>query len=427
MVSNTTQTVVVDGVDLASPVYKRSESEVVGGQLYVANGTTEGLGAMAFVKTDNIVGYYIKPIMLHETTVYDISGIVTPTDTTVYMSVNYNKRDFSSLKNNVIATAYADNDGNFNFSNVTWSGGSVYLWTTIWAEDAPTVSLTYDLSVVDYIPVAGKIESYSFLEPEGDYKAPRYAVTGTCSKDIEKIYVSATDNTTDITVLMKTLTRKQTFTDVGTSGTRTFEFEYDGEYDQNYVVWCITTAEGDMTVNSVTVKSETSVCLSGDTMITMADGSYKRMDNISVGDIVLTKDGVPSCVKTVRCGQFSDYHTLYHFENDITIDETHPHRFYNVDQGFWQRLQNWNIGDHAIDQYGNKVALLSVEHLQEQAEMFGIWTETGTYYANGLLSGQASCNKKLLEDASAEQAVDMMLSADEEWLLRLMGLEGDLP
>ena len=130
---------------------------------------------------------------------------------------------------------------------------------------------------------------------------------------------------------------------------------------------------------------------------------------------------------TVTANYVKQYTVTFVDEDGTVINETHPHRFYNVDQGFWQRLQAWKFGDHAINQNGENVALVSVERIDERIEMFGIWTDSGTYYANGLLSGAAFCNKELLAEASAEQAIDMMLSTDEEMLIQLMGLEGVLP
>jgi hypothetical protein len=150
-----------------------------------------------------------------------------------------------------------------------------------------------------------------------------------------------------------------------------------------------------------------------------------ELDNIGSGEGYYITNGYAVPITWEKASRKAQ--TKYYFEDGTIINETHPHRFYNVDQGFWQRLQLWNIGDHAINQDGNKIALVSVERLEENIEMFGIWTDNGTYYANGLLSGAAFCNKELLAEATAEQAIDMMLSADEELLVQLMGLEGVLP
>lgn len=421
MIANTAKTILVDGVEGVNPVFKRSEDTVVEGQFYVVGNNGNGLGGGAITITDEIVGYFIKPIMLHEVSVYEITGIATPGDTLVYLSSGFEKESISALRDNVIATAYADAEGNFKFPYVFYPDGTVSLWMVTLAQDATTASLTYELSVVDYDPNIGDLLTYSFNEPEGEHPHPRFTITGTCSEDIETIYLSNAENAMSVTSLMETMCCSVAPID------GTFTIEYTGEYALDYIVWGLSKLGGHLTVNQITIENDDSVCLSGDTMITMADGSVKRMDNICVGDIVLSKDGLPSRVHTVRNGRFSDYHILYHFEDGTVIDETHHHRFYNIDQGFWQRLQLWNIGDRAVNQDGKEIALVSVKRIEEKAEMFGIWTDSGTYYANGLLSGAASCNKELLAEASAEQAIDMMLSTDEEMLIQLMGLEGVLP
>lgn len=421
MITNTSKTIIVDGVDGVNPVYKCSATEVADANFYVVGQNNSPLGAAAITITGEIKGYFIKPILLHEVSVYDISGVATPGDRMVYISSGFNGSSIDALRNNVIASAYADKEGNFKFSNIAYPDGTISLWFVALAQDATTASLTYELSISDYDPNIGNLLTYSFNEPEGEHEHPLYTITGTCSEDIEAIYMSSTENVVGVAHLMENMCWATTPSD------GTFTIKYTGEYDQNYIIWSLSRTDGYFTVDEIIITNDDAVCLSGDTMITMIDNSYKRMDEICVGDIVLSKDGLPSRVHTVRRGCFSNYHTLYYFEDGTIINETHPHRFYNVDQGFWQRLQLWNIGDHAINQDGNKIALVSVERLEENIEMFGIWTDNGTYYANGLLSGAAFCNKELLAEATAEQAIDMMLSADEELLVQLMGLEGVLP
>jgi hypothetical protein len=423
MIKNTAKTIIVDGVNVSGVVYKRSNTgEVAESLTWVADGKGGYLGTGAVTITGEIKGYFIKPIMLHEGSVYDISGVVTPGDRMVYLSSGFERGSVDALRDNIIASAYADKEGNFKFSNIAYPDGTISLWVVIFAQDATTASLTYELSISDYNPNIANLLTYSFNKPEGEHKHPRYTITGTCSEDIEIIYMSITKNATSVARLMENMCCSVSPIE------GTFKIEYTGEYELNYIVWSLSNkTDGYLAVNEITITNDDSVCLSGDTMITMIDGSTKRMDEICAGDIVLSKDGLPSRVHTASRGRFSNYHTLYYFEDGTIIDETHPHRFYNVNQGFWQRLQLWNIGDHAINQDGNEIALVSVERLEDNIEMFGIWTDNGTYYANGLLSGAAFCNKELLAEATAEQAIDMMLSTDEEMLVQLMGLEGVLP
>ena len=422
MITNTPKTILVDGISAVAPMYRRNETETAEAQFYVVGNDKKRLGAFGYTVTDEIVPYMVKPIVLHSASVYDISGVTIPGDVTVFISSGFTKGSIEALKNNVIAATYADHNGNFNFSNIHSSNGMISMWICTVAQDAPTASLTYELSISDYNPEVGELLTYRFMEPEGNYKNPLFTISGSCSDDVEKVYLSCIESAESVIRLMETMCASCIPADDGS-----FIIKYSGDYDENYIIWGISKSNGTLVVDDIFIEEDASTCLSGDTLITMADGSQRRMDSVCVGDTVLSRNGAISRIHTVKHNRFSDYHTLYHFEDGTVIDETHPHRFYNVDQGFWQRLQLWNIGDHAVNQNGAEVALMSVERLDEKAEMFGIWTDDGTYYANGLLSGAAFCNKELLEEATAEQAVDMMLSADESWLLELMGLEGELP
>lgn len=431
MITNRTATVVIEGLSGANTLFKRNEEEKTYGRFYVVKENFEdgepagltGISGDVFVVTGEKVAYFIKTITLYENIFYDISGKAIPGDLTVFLSSGFTKGDIEGLKNNVIATTYADKQGNFKFESVFCEGndGVVAMWIPISLENVATASLEYSLSVAIHDSALGNILTYSFLKEKGSYTKPFFTITGTCTKNIEKIFLSKIDNTFDLAQLMETLcTAKDT-------ENGKWKIEHSGEYDQNYVLWCATANEGSFTVDEILLTEDTTTCLSADTLITMADGSKCRLDNISIGDEVLSANGAITKVYNVRRGHFNDTHTFYTFEDGTVIDETHPHRFYNVEQGFWQRLQSWKIGEHAMKENGEKVALISVEHVHEPAEMFGIWTDSGMYFANGLLSGAAFCNKELLKEASAEQAVDMMLSADEDWLLQLMGIEGELP
>lgn len=154
-------------------------------------------------------------------------------------------------------------------------------------------------------------------------------------------------------------------------------------------------------------------CLAADTLITMADGTQRRIDSLSVGDEVLDKQGKANTIYRIGSGLFGP-HTYYYFSDGTIINEVAKHRFYNVEQGFYQLMGLWNIGEHAINQNGELIELIKVEYGEGEKEQFGIFTVTGNYYANGLLSGQARCNTEFLADMTVEKAIDMLLSIDSE-------------
>ena len=421
MITNRNASVIVDGVKTVSIAYKKDEETMSYGNFYVANGRKESLGTDSFVVDGEIVGYCVKQIVLHKSAIYKIAGTVIPGDCTVFVSSGYERANISYLKEHVIASTHANAEGKFEFNNISCEDGVITMWISILPEYTSTTCIEYALTVTAHNLGGNKILVHSFSEPKGEYQEPLFTISGTCTRDIDRVYISRAESDANIDLLVETLCD---FADVSAGA---FKIECSGEYELNYVVWCLTQRNGTFTVDSILVSADTKTCLSGDTLITMADGTQKRLDNLEIGEEVLIDNGATSRIHTIKRGYWSDFHTLYYFEDGTIIDETHPHRFYNVDQGFWQRLQNWKLGDHGINVDGKKVAMTDKKRIEEKTEMFGIWTDSGTYYANGLLSGAAFCNKKILEEASAEQAVDMMLSADESWLLQLMGLEGELP
>lgn len=155
-------------------------------------------------------------------------------------------------------------------------------------------------------------------------------------------------------------------------------------------------------------------CLGKGTLITMQDGTKKPIEEIQIGEYVLDCNNEPNKVIYVSRNRFADYHTLYYFDNGTVIDEVNKHRFYNIEQDFYQLLKFWKIGEHGISENGEQIALINKEIVEESAEAFGLYTKQGNYYANGLLSGQAFCNKRFIADMSASKAVDMLISIDNE-------------
>lgn len=273
------------------------------------------------------------------------------------------------------------------------------------------------------------------------YAPAMYQIYGTCSDDVERVYLTLRMST----VIYDTDALSSWSKELGVGdyaylsnhiiassepSDGTFMLTYDDGGQTDYVshvcvVWAELKDGTSLSIDEIIVGEGS--CLSGDTLITMMDGSQCRLDEIQVGTFVAAASGKKTRVNRIARGYFNDHHILYHFSDGTIIDETHPHRFYNVEQGFYQILNKWNIGDHALNQNGEKIALVSIERFDEHAEMFGIFTDSGTYYANGLLSGMAMCNKQFLSNATAEQAVDMLLSVDERIVLQLLGMEELLP
>lgn len=142
------------------------------------------------------------------------------------------------------------------------------------------------------------------------------------------------------------------------------------------------------------------VCLTGDMLITLADGSQKRIDEITLEDKVLSynpetmrleEDTITYCdsdrIKTDK------KYDIYTFSDGTIIKTVHRHRFYNVERQAMTYMDEWKIGEHAINIDGTEIELVNHETIKKIIRHFTIFTKNQNYFANGLLSGNRYTNK----------------------------------
>ena len=139
-------------------------------------------------------------------------------------------------------------------------------------------------------------------------------------------------------------------------------------------------------------------CLTGDTMVTMADGTCKRLDQIELGDkvlcinpetlqqdedtVVYTDKNDPDYNKT------SDFYDLWEFSDGSIVKTCVHHRFYNVESQSFKYINEWKIGEHSINQKGEVVELIKHEVVNRIVRHYKISTaKYYNYYANNLLTG----------------------------------------
>lgn len=240
------------------------------------------------------------------------------------------------------------------------------------------------------------------------------SVFGTCPRDVDVVYISIGTEDQTQEELESTI-KSNAMSQPNENELEPFSYEISlNDTTGNYVVWCISELETGLTAEFDGTFQESTPCLSGDTYITMANGELKRLSKIQPGDKILAGDGSSTVVLKTARGIWQPFHILYYFEDGTIIDEISDHRFFNVEQGFWQKLNRWNIGDHAKRQDGKEIALIKKERVDEPAECFGLWTESHEHFANGLLGGEAAANIPFIEDAELDYAMDMVMSLTEE-------------
>lgn len=135
-------------------------------------------------------------------------------------------------------------------------------------------------------------------------------------------------------------------------------------------------------------------CLTGDTLITLTDGSSKRIDQLTLNDKVLSYN--PKTLQlepdeitytdATENKSFTEY-DRWTFEDGSVVKTVHRHRFYNVERQAMVYMDEWKIGEHAITVDGKKIALVDHETISEEVHHYTIFTKNQNYFANGLLSG----------------------------------------
>lgn len=407
----------------AATRYKAPDGMVKQGSWMVADGRGGGK------QPGYVLGCYDAPYgvayataALASTASYDLTGEVIPAVSTVYLSRAGYGATPEELEAGVIATVQSDDTGAWSYEGLEGFDGTLWAWIKVTGAvlDALDAGVSCDMTVsihetedevLQHVILGG-------IAPNED-AYPTITITGARPEAVT-VYVST--YAPDDALTVEALTPQVISSAAAEAGN--YSITFDGAWDQGYVVWCQSELPG--LTASMTYTSQ--ACLAGGTLITMADGSRKRLDEVRPGDLLLAGDGTTTRALRVARGRWNDYHTLYRFEDGAVIDEIHDHRFYNCEAGFWQLLRRWHIGDHARRQDGAEVALVSVERVDEPAEMFGLWTASRDYWANGLLSGETAANQALLADATAEQAAEMMASLEERAILQLLGgLEDLLP
>jgi lipoprotein len=135
-------------------------------------------------------------------------------------------------------------------------------------------------------------------------------------------------------------------------------------------------------------------CLTGDMLITMSDGTQKRIDSLSVGEKVLSFNPVSMKLEadeiTYSDSDENKSHTEYDiwtFSDGTIVKTVHRHRLYNIDRQTMVNMDEWKIGERAYNANGVAVSLVKHENVKETVNHYTIFTKNQNYFVNGLLSG----------------------------------------
>lgn len=158
---------------------------------------------------------------------------------------------------------------------------------------------------------------------------------------------------------------------------------------------------GKITVTSNTASLEIPVtisqefCLAEDTLITMADGSHKKIKDIKAGEYCLSLnekgEKVPGYIYAIDSDRmkFGNHYDKFTFEDGTVLDIIHRHRFYNLVDNAFVHLDVWCEGDEGVNEQGKRVKLVKsqIRYEEKNIRHCTLFCENNTYFANGLLCG----------------------------------------
>lgn len=157
--------------------------------------------------------------------------------------------------------------------------------------------------------------------------------------------------------------------------------------------------------SDITITSANDTCLTGDTLITLADGTTKRIDTITLADRVLAYNPETMALEAdeiIRCDsdriKTHGEYDIWTFDDGSFVKTVHRHRLYNVEKQAMVYMDEWKIGEHAIKMNGAKVALVNHINVQEEVRHYTIFTNHQNYFVNGLLSGNRYTKRLCIDD-----------------------------
>ena len=136
-------------------------------------------------------------------------------------------------------------------------------------------------------------------------------------------------------------------------------------------------------------------CFVGDTLITMADGTYRPIENIKVEDLVFTQNGNEKVNEVVSPIHNNIVELM--FSNGNSTKNTDDHPYYVIDKGWCSikpklstelydvKCEQLEVSDIFIDDEDVQIKLLNIERVNGEFKTYTFSTDSKTYYANKLL------------------------------------------
>ena len=174
------------------------------------------------------------------------------------------------------------------------------------------------------------------------------------------------------------------------------------------------------------------ICLVEGTMVTMADGSYKAIEDIRYNDLLRVwnfdlgefSEALPVFVK-----QEETHAEHYRFTfSDGTVLRTVGHHVFNKQAGEFTMLvrDTTPVGTITFNEFGEEVTLISKETIQEPVRFYNVWTQYHlNLFADGILTSNRFNNiypirdMKFVKDARVLRPLEEFDNIDSKYIAGL--------
>lgn len=188
-----------------------------------------------------------------------------------------------------------------------------------------------------------------------------------------------------------------------------------------YFSGAVNVASGNFYISSTHIDDyilDVVACLMEGTLVTMADGSSKPIEEVKEGDLLMSYDfetgekTTTVCLGT-RVGDFKPYYYCLMFNNGFRIKTNWTHDIYNATKGTWTNTdQELELDDEVLTENNGKAKFIGrLEAIGtpngRKVHFYDIMTSNNCYYADGVLfshtpTKQAGWINRHIEDAPTE-------------------------
>ena len=209
------------------------------------------------------------------------------------------------------------------------------------------------------------------------------------------------------------------FSHVSTTGGVTVKTNTTCYNDLMY--YAVYTVTGNGTITCTTCK-----CFAEGTQISLADGSTKAVEDITMSDNLLVWDfyeGKQSSAKPmwIMPKKEANYYFKVTLSDNTVLNlvgykingGSRSHRLYNVKQNAFLYPQDFAEGEHTINEYGELLTINSIECIEETVNYYNIITDTHyNLYAENILTSCRLSNRYGIVDMKYDKN-DVRMTEDE--------------